>query len=192
MADFKQAVEWMKEGKKVRISSWPAKNLFVSLIDVSPVFIFSDGENKVTDLAIGLDDIQATDWEIYCPEHQWTAIKMQGNKVLKKACINCGKIETVEESSGDFLKRLGIDGQIWAKEFIKINKEKDIANEEGTMIGWFANAIMAGWDESARRMQKDLRASLIKAFAWITVEHAPQLSSSDVASKFKELFGDIL
>ena len=63
----------------------------------------------------------------------------------------------VFEYSSYILKRLGIDGHKWAKEFIKINKEKDIANDEGTMIGWFCNAIMAGFDENTRRTKKEFQ-----------------------------------
>ena len=41
------------------------------------------------------------------------------------------------------------DAKVWAKEFIKIVKKKpSIATDEGTMIGWFANAIMAGYDKA--------------------------------------------
>ena len=38
------------------------------------------------------------------------------------------------------------DAQVWAKEFCKRNT----ASDEGTMIGWFANAIMAGYDHAKR------------------------------------------
>lgn len=36
----------------------------------------------------------------------------------------------------------------WAKEFVKIiKKNPSIPYDEGAMIGWFANAIMAGYDK---------------------------------------------
>jgi len=35
-----------------------------------------------------------------------------------------------------------MDASIWAKEFCKLNPEVD----EGVMLSWFANAIMAGYD----------------------------------------------
>lgn len=41
------------------------------------------------------------------------------------------------------------DAQIWAEEFVKTcrnNGIEKIALDEGAMIGWFANAIMAGVD----------------------------------------------
>ena len=39
------------------------------------------------------------------------------------------------------------DAKVWAEEFVKVvNLKPTIATDEGTMIGWFANAIMAGYD----------------------------------------------
>jgi hypothetical protein len=40
-----------------------------------------------------------------------------------------------------------MDAQIWAAEFVKLNPGAD----EGNMIGWFANAIMAGYDTAQHR-----------------------------------------
>jgi hypothetical protein len=43
------------------------------------------------------------------------------------------------------------DAQVWAQKFIETQRiAPDIATDEGTMIGWFANAIMSGWDAGAR------------------------------------------
>ncbi|AXH68727.1 hypothetical protein SEA_SPARKLEGODDESS_9 [Streptomyces phage SparkleGoddess] len=46
------------------------------------------------------------------------------------------------------------DAQIWAKEFMKVweNEPIDIMNED-MMLGWFANAIMAGYDEARRKYE---------------------------------------
>ena len=39
--------------------------------------------------------------------------------------------------------------KVWASEFIKlVKKNPKIAIDEGTMLGWFANAIMAGYDKA--------------------------------------------
>ena len=39
------------------------------------------------------------------------------------------------------------DAAVWAKEWLRIIKEHPaIPTDEDTMIGWFANAIMAGYD----------------------------------------------
>ena len=45
------------------------------------------------------------------------------------------------------------DAKIWAEEFVRIIKDKpQIATDEGTMMTWFANAIMAGYDKKAREV----------------------------------------
>jgi hypothetical protein len=51
------------------------------------------------------------------------------------------------ESDGDFLARLGHDGEKWAAEFVK--QYPTVPEDEA--LGWFCNAIMAGWDASAAR-----------------------------------------
>jgi len=39
------------------------------------------------------------------------------------------------------------DATIWTKEWLKtVEKHPEIPTDEGTTIGWFANAIMAGYD----------------------------------------------
>lgn len=39
------------------------------------------------------------------------------------------------------------DAKVWTEEFLKLNLD---ARDFGTMIGWFANAIMCGHDHAAR------------------------------------------
>lgn len=40
-----------------------------------------------------------------------------------------------------------MDAQVWAKLWLETVADKpEIATDEGAMIGWFANAIMAGYD----------------------------------------------
>jgi len=44
------------------------------------------------------------------------------------------------------------DAAVWAKAFVAhVKANPEIATDEGTMIGWFANAIMRGYDEYARQ-----------------------------------------
>ncbi len=46
------------------------------------------------------------------------------------------------------------DARDWAKEFVAIAKENpSIALDEGAMIGWFANALMCGYDTHARKLE---------------------------------------
>lgn len=46
------------------------------------------------------------------------------------------------------------DAQVWAREFMKIwqNEPIDILDED-LMLGWFASAIMAGYDEARRKYE---------------------------------------
>lgn len=46
------------------------------------------------------------------------------------------------------------DAQTWAATFLETCKEHPaVATDEGALIGWFANAIMAGYDEGVRHEQ---------------------------------------
>ena len=48
-----------------------------------------------------------------------------------------------------------IDARIWTREWLKTIKDNpDIATDEGAMIGWFANAIMAGYDTACYRFKE--------------------------------------
>lgn len=44
------------------------------------------------------------------------------------------------------------DAVDWAVAFVKLAREKpEIATDEATMLAWFANALMRGYDEAKRR-----------------------------------------
>jgi len=60
-----------------------------------------------------------------------------------------------EETPAEFLKRLGIDGNLWAEEFMKIWGGKLEEIEVGLMTSWFCNAIMAGYD-ARRRLDNEI------------------------------------
>ena len=48
------------------------------------------------------------------------------------------------------------DALVWAIEFVKTVKEyPSIATDEQTMLGWFANAIMAGYDKAKRESEEE-------------------------------------
>jgi hypothetical protein len=43
------------------------------------------------------------------------------------------------------------DAQVWVKQWLEtISENPSIPTDEGTMISWFANAIMAGYDQGRR------------------------------------------
>jgi len=50
----------------------------------------------------------------------------------------------------DFIQ--SFDARVWARAFVEhVAASPTLATDEATMIGWFANALMRGWDEHARR-----------------------------------------
>ncbi len=49
-------------------------------------------------------------------------------------------------TDGELLKYMGTDAAKWAQEFCKIARDHGQKIDEEIMIGWFANAIMAGHD----------------------------------------------
>jgi hypothetical protein len=54
-----------------------------------------------------------------------------------------------EESAGDMLERLGMDGVKWAAEFRTTALRLGYSDmDEGWLVGWFCNAIMAGYDRA--------------------------------------------
>lgn len=50
-----------------------------------------------------------------------------------------------------------MDAQVWTKEWLKtISSKPEIPNDEGMMISWFANAIMAGYDAAMSKMKDNV------------------------------------
>lgn len=58
-----------------------------------------------------------------------------------------------EESAGDMLRRLGIDGKLWAEEM----HQRFPSIPEDELLGWCCNMIMAGYDEAQRRHRKSAK-----------------------------------
>jgi hypothetical protein len=55
------------------------------------------------------------------------------------------------------------DASKWAKEFVRTVKENPaIATDESTMIGWFANAIMAGYDKDKQERESAAREAVVE------------------------------
>jgi len=58
-----------------------------------------------------------------------------------------------------------MDAQTWADEWLKaIAQTPTIPTDRGTMIGWFANCSMAGYDEAMRR--SSVRALKLRDALW--------------------------
>lgn len=45
------------------------------------------------------------------------------------------------------------DAMFWAKQFMQTVREHSIEVNEDFMLGWFANAIMAGYDTARRKYE---------------------------------------
>lgn len=70
------------------------------------------------------------------------------------------------------------DAQVWAKFFIETTKDMDreAFNDEGYMIGWFANAMMAMHDhlytKDIERLREALRKISLLPCEWVVHEIA--------------------
>lgn len=61
----------------------------------------------------------------------------------------------------DFLEKMGTDAAQWAEAFCRLQHDRTVKGDApdtdeqntnvGVMIGWFANAIMAGYDRGYNR-----------------------------------------
>lgn len=66
------------------------------------------------------------------------------------------------------------DAKIWAEVFVAhVKNNPEIATDEETMIGWFANAIMAGYDSVKNRRQALEETSLLPRRAVIVKGDGP-------------------
>lgn len=61
MAYFNQAIQWLKEGKKIRRNNW-SKELYIYVPETDSEILW---QNDCQNDCINLNDIEASDWEIY-------------------------------------------------------------------------------------------------------------------------------
>lgn len=65
------------------------------------------------------------------------------------------KREAVEEIVKILNFTQSFDARDWAKAFVEtVREHPDVPLSEGAMIGWFANAIMRGYDEAGRGVER--------------------------------------
>ena len=101
MADFKQAIEWMKEGKKVKRPHW----VYPILIKQDFIHILDLETNKTQHYQNCVDDFEATDWEIYCKEHEFKWDEFRAINI----CKNCGfKKLREKESLSDQIAKIDV------------------------------------------------------------------------------------
>ncbi len=88
-----------------------------------------------------LKDLNLDEWE-KCELKEWLILNIYERlSVNLDGCVTYFK---KKESSGEFLRRIGTDGDLWAKEFLKIINKKELQIDVDLMRGWFCNAIEAG------------------------------------------------
>lgn len=121
MADFKQAIEWMKEGKKVRRKTWGNKLLFGEL--TGNMIYFMDGE-RYCEFKIfhDLESIEANDWEIF-EEADVVEIKFDGKPGSGKTHLLQKVLEMLQEK--DFV----ISECDYDKHILKIKNWKNDNNK---------------------------------------------------------------
>lgn len=95
-----------------------------------------------------------------------------------------------------------IDARDWAKEFMRLYWEKNPKQfhyiDENLMIGWFANAIMAGYDKAKRESSKPSvpsRADIRKVFdEFVEVgdNQLKMLYANDMADKYTDKIHNLL
>lgn len=69
--------------------------------------------------------------------------------------LKCPVGETVYKEADETALPGTFNAEVWARIFVSMVKEKpQIATDEATMLGWFANALMRGYDEHYWRSRK--------------------------------------
>jgi len=81
MADFKQAVMWMEEGKKVFRENWRDKTFHI--FEKRTYYLSSNKK----DFTFHREDFEGTDWEIY-DKISLEEIEAEFNKFIKNWCGN--------------------------------------------------------------------------------------------------------
>ncbi len=79
MANFKRAIEWLKSGGKVRRPSWAEDSYWILGVDESIQWA------NQTHAHIHLNQIEATDWEVYeykKDEEKWVKDKLKKIKAI--------------------------------------------------------------------------------------------------------------
>ena len=70
-----------------------------------------------------------------------------------------------------------MDARVWVKEFNRIEVERGLQpTDPEWMLGWFANAIMAGYDEAKRRIATPLEPIDEKELIKILKDHITTVS----------------
>jgi hypothetical protein len=115
------------------------------------------------------------------------------HEITKNDLKKSGPFKTVSEmcqSLGIKYKKSPLqdtfDAMVWTKEFMKVAKRTKI--DKGLMLGWFANAIMAGHDYAIRNIKMTASEGIYGFISWLTCrKEKTVLSSSTNCGKILDL-----
>jgi hypothetical protein len=124
----------------------------------------SEHQTTLSDIRLELSLLPEVDRqavEIFARAYRETSQKYPGAAMLGMALVLAEMSVDSKASGGDPIPSHGrppadtwpdtVDAREWARQFIwRARACPDMAGDEGAMIGWFANAIMAGYDAQAR------------------------------------------
>jgi len=92
MADFNQAIEWLKEGKKVTRHC----DVYCKLVD-NDIKYFNYSNESVINQNMDIFSLEATDWMIYDEEDNWNiTFNMKSNKYVGYY-VDSDLLETLKE-----------------------------------------------------------------------------------------------
>ena len=120
MADFKKAIEWMKEGKKV------TRPEFEGYIFLNGPLIH--GSNKGGPTVSHIENYEATDWKIYKDVDDWNLSFYLNIEDFSKDAVD--KIKTLKEKILEDLDKLMFDSNITkSSEIVEMNRHESRLDE---------------------------------------------------------------
>lgn len=99
MADFEKAVEWLKEGKKVRIASWSnPEPLFIHLDKDGDIRIGNESYEWGGFYKFKLIDFETFEWDLFKKRDDWNWLKYHNsNNYTKKQLVEKLKQKLLED-----------------------------------------------------------------------------------------------
>lgn len=93
--------------------------------------------------------------------------------MLQPPWVETAREKIDRESRGSMIPSIQLvqsfDARVWAREFKKANLTYHIGLDEGALIVWFSNALMAGWDEhqfQSVEYKRSIRRALYPWWSW--------------------------
>ena len=76
--------------------------------------------------------------------------------IRNSMCLRCPICPQLQQNGKDYGDYRSFDGMDWARAFIScVRGNPVVALDEVMMAGWFSNALMRGYEESAARRRRD-------------------------------------